>query len=149
MDRLKGKVAVITGGSRGIGLATAKLFIKEGAIIPMKISRPYTDIGTEEDEGFLTFLIYPDLASNSFEVFREKDVSTTISYENKQNSISIQLSGKKCPHIIRISMDNPPLTVSLDGAPLSKSEAFEYDAEKRQLNIRTTSYNQGQYVITF
>jgi NAD(P)-dependent dehydrogenase (short-subunit alcohol dehydrogenase family) len=33
LDKLKGKVAVITGGTTGIGLAAAKLFVRGGAYV--------------------------------------------------------------------------------------------------------------------
>src|SRR5579871_1877037 len=45
MDRLKGKIAIVTGAASGIGAASAKLFADEGAQV-LAVDRPESAIAT-------------------------------------------------------------------------------------------------------
>ena len=67
MDRLKGKVAVITGGNSGVGEATAKLFAKEGAVvvIPARREAALTKVAEEiEAAGGEAFAVSTDISKS-------------------------------------------------------------------------------------
>ncbi|MBV6643607.1 MAG: glycoside hydrolase family 31 protein [Cyclobacteriaceae bacterium] len=124
------------------------VFIREGSIIPMDIKRSYTGIGTTEDEGFLTFLIYPTGGTAGFEVFREKTESTVIEYEFSGN-LNVRLSGKQTAHILNIHSLEAPQSITLDGHMLESGSDYQYNMENQKLIIRTTSYSEGNYLIIF
>ncbi|GAA0878993.1 hypothetical protein GCM10009119_19610 [Algoriphagus jejuensis] len=140
---IEGKVTV----KADYALDKFPVYIKAGAIIPMNIERSYTGVGSEEDKGFLTLLIYPDLESHSFEVNREKAESTVFSYEKSDAELRVKLTGKKVPHVLRIAMDSAPSVVSLDGQTLVEGEGYHYDSEKGKLVVKTQVYQGGVYEI--
>ena len=51
MNRLQGKVAIVTGGNSGVGAATAKLFAAEGATVVITARR---EAALEEVAGEIT-----------------------------------------------------------------------------------------------
>ena len=122
-------------------------FIREGAIIPMDIKRRYTGIGESEDDGYLTLLIFPTTGSESFEVYREKDESTIISYLMDEK-LEVNLTGKKVPHILNIQIPKIPQEVILDGMVLEEGVDYSFDRQQLILKVRTLSYQKGKYTIS-
>lgn len=122
------------------------VFIREGAVVPLNISRNYTGFGDKNSEGFLTFLVYPDGKSN-FTVFPEKGGETRITVAEHPESINIAFSGTHQPHILEIHLQEKPEKVTLDGNLLTDSTACRFDNTRRKLVIRTGNYSVGNYMI--
>ena len=80
-------------------------------------------------------------------MFREKGSSTTLAYKNEDMKLGIQLSGEKCPHILRITLDHKPEMIELDDNKLIEGSDFEYNVKRKNLSIRTTTYENGLYQI--
>ncbi len=74
MNRLKGKRAMITGGTSGIGLETAKQFIQEGARVAITGTNPKTIEAARSELGEDVLIVNSD-ASN---VAAQKTVAETI-----------------------------------------------------------------------
>ncbi len=72
MDRLKDKVAIITGGANGIGLATVKLFLAEGAKVMM------VDVDQKGMDRAVKNLNSPNLAFCIADVSKAKDTESYV-----------------------------------------------------------------------
>jgi len=124
------------------------VFIRQGAIIPLDIKRPYTGIGSSDDEGLLTFLVYPDLEQQSFTVHIEKGQNASLTYVWNDQRLTLQLQGRECPHILTVALDRRPERIELDGSTLGEGTDYNYDTRSKKLNIRTSEYTEGIYHIS-
>ena len=97
MDRLKGKVAVITGGSSGIGAASAKLFHQEGARVAV-FGRSDEELAKARDQ------IGPGTLTMAGDVSKLEDLERLFQAANKE-------FGKIDVVFANAGMNNPTETV--------------------------------------
>jgi len=132
--------------TREFPLTECPVYIRDGAIIPMNVSRPYTGLGNRESEGFLTLNIYP-LGSTEFTVHHSDGTGDTTVAVVAENGLTVQLSGTAKPHILRVLLDAKPAAVTLDGRPLAEGTDWRYDSTDNRLWVKTSQYTEGRYEI--
>ena len=125
------------------------MFVREGAVIPLKVSRPYTGFGDTNSTAFTTWLVYPG-GKSQFTLWHPeshpKPESTTLAVDSGA-SLKLEFSGKHQPHILRIHSQSKPTRVALDGAELPEGDAWQFDAAHQRLVIKTRDYAQGKYEV--
>ncbi len=114
------------------------VFVKEGAIIPFDIKRSYTGFGSEENEGFTTFYIYPQ-KENSFDLYEldNPDVKTVLSYKQDEGNLEVTFTGKAVAHILNIKLDDKPSKVLKDGVELKDTEWMYSEPEQKLIIINS------------
>jgi alpha-glucosidase (family GH31 glycosyl hydrolase) len=144
--------------TRDFPLDEYPVFVREGAVLPLKVKRGYTGFGDEHSSEFTTWLIYPDGASQ-FTLFHPEThpnpEQTTVKVDSSE-SLKIQFSGQREPHILRIFATQRPSKVTLDGKDIPEEAvsqesvaAWRFDAEDRRLIIKARDYSEGTYLISW
>jgi len=126
------------------------VYVRDGAVLPLKVSRPYTGFGDHDSAEFTTWLIYPK-GKSKFTLWHPdthpKPESTTVSVDSG-TTLKIEFLGRKQPHILRISAKEKPAGITLDGQSLAEGVAWKFDSEAQRIITKTREYSQGRYEIS-
>jgi alpha-D-xyloside xylohydrolase len=136
--------------TRTFALDEFPAYVRDGAIVPMRVSRSYTGIGTEDWADYLTLDCYPHEKS-TFTVYPTEGRGATkldVYVEEVGETIGIRLDGEKTPHILRVLCPAKPAVVARDGVVLNEGDGWHYDEATQRLIVRTDAYEAGDYVIT-
>ncbi len=125
------------------------VYIREGAVLPLNVTRPYTGFGDTNSTGFTTWLVYPD-GRRQFTLWHPEShpqpESTTLTVECGP-SLKLNFSGKHQPHILRMFLQSKPKRVVLDGTEIREGEGWQFDAARHRLIIKTSAYREGSYEV--
>jgi alpha-D-xyloside xylohydrolase len=137
--------------TRDFPLDEYPVFVREGAVVPLNVSRPYTGLGDPDSAWFRTWLIYPG-ASSKFTLWHPESFpkleQTTVTVDSGE-ALRIEFAGKREPHLLRIFATLKPTRITLDGSALAEGEAWSFDRAASRLIIRTKEYDKGSYVISW
>jgi alpha-D-xyloside xylohydrolase len=125
------------------------VFVRDGAVVPLRVTRSYTGFGDQDSAEFTTWLIYPK-GRSEFTLWHPEShpnpEATTVKVDSGA-ALRIAFSGKRSPHLLRIRADKRPSRITLDGNELREGDAWSFEAENGRIIIKTRDYAHGNYLI--
>lgn len=121
------------------------VYVREGAILPMNISREYTGIGGRDWSDLLTFNIYPG-EGGELTYHAPEDQSELKSTTATADGLTVTLAGQGRPYLLRIQRDTAPTEVTFGGAPVDPA-LWQYQPEQRRLILRRPGGEMGTWQI--
>ena len=138
--------------TRDFPLDEFPVFVREGAIIPLRVSRPYSGFGDRDSAPFLTWLLYPAPGHHEFKVCHPEShprpEKTTISMDGLE-TLKITITGKAAPYILRVYTDKKPANVTLGGMPLQEGDGWTYNPKQRRLILKSAAGQPQGYEVTW
>ncbi len=124
------------------------VFVRDEAIIPLRVERDYTGLGDRESEGFLTILAYPG-ANSTFTVRREKkdDVPVKIESAGQETTITIPESDEK--FIFRLRNVPMPTAILWNENEWDEFIQWSYDSRSEELVLRQNTSAPGTIAISY
>jgi len=123
------------------------VYVRDGAIIPMKISRPYTGIGDRDWAPYLTLNIYPHQTSE-FTVHHADNSGEMRVKVEEGKPMFVSLEGVAKPHLLRIRLETPPVRITRNDMPLDPG-SWTWMPDKKRLLVRSETAVSGKYAIFF
>ncbi|MEI8366666.1 MAG: hypothetical protein WCF65_09655, partial [Parachlamydiaceae bacterium] len=133
----------VTSFEKSFPLEEFPVFIREGAIVPLNIQRSYTGLGSEENAGKDTWLIYPGM-DNAFTLYHpDKSGTTTLTMKNLSDHLEIITKDTRKPSVYTIRLENNPVKVLFNEIELSDSVDYRFDKQKHRLTVHIDHVMDG------
>ncbi len=134
--------------TRDFPLDEYPVYVREGAIAPLNVSRAYTGLGDRDSEGHITWLIHPG-GEHSFTLYHtDGSGRTTLTTAARPDALEVSLDGMTATHILRIFAERAPGAVYFDGEPVAR-ELWRYDSDRNVLWVRSPAPRTGHYRIVW
>lgn len=105
------------------------LFVRQGAIVPLKVSDDVTGLGTSASQGALTVLVYPGATESSFRLHDDDEAVTTFRAKATAEGVEVTLSRALSPTLLRVRTDTMPSVVRVGGGFLDEhADRTAFDA---------------------